>query len=150
MIYVVLLRIIRRYYIRDHTSILEIVRRLDISRDTVGRYIRSDVSEPAYPARRSSSALDDFTAWLSAWLSAETIKSRKQRRTLKQMFLVSIDLGYEGACDWVAAFGRQWKVGQMEVIKSAIKSTTFSVCGEFDKDHSWLCNTWLLWLALFW
>ncbi|WP_122984552.1 winged helix-turn-helix transcriptional regulator [Herbaspirillum robiniae] len=38
---------------RDRISIREISRRLDISHNTVRRYIRSDVSEPAYPARRS-------------------------------------------------------------------------------------------------
>ncbi|WP_343650187.1 winged helix-turn-helix transcriptional regulator, partial [Herbaspirillum sp.] len=104
MIDVALLGIIRRWYIRDRISIREIARRLDISRNTVRRYIRSDVSEPAYPARRSPSSLDEFTARLSAWLSAEAIKSRKQRRTLKQMFLDLRELGYEGSYDRVAAF----------------------------------------------
>ncbi|WP_413628901.1 helix-turn-helix domain-containing protein [Herbaspirillum frisingense] len=118
-----LLGIIRRWYIRDRISIREIARRLDISRNTVRRYIRSDVSEPAYPARRSPSSLDEFTARLSAWLSAEAVKSRKQRRTLKQMFLDLRELGYEGSYDRVAAFSRQWKVGQMERVKSASKST---------------------------
>jgi AcrR family transcriptional regulator len=121
---VALLGIIRRWYIRDRISIREIARRLDISRNTVRRYIRSDVSEPAYPARRSPSSLDDFTARLSAWLSAEAVKSRKQRRALKQMFLDLRELGYEGAYDRMAAFSRQWKVGQMERVKSASKSTS--------------------------
>ncbi len=42
------------------------------------------------------------------------VKSCKQRRTLKQMFLDLRGLGYEGSYDRVAGFGRQWKVGQME------------------------------------
>ncbi|WP_371925464.1 winged helix-turn-helix transcriptional regulator [Herbaspirillum sp. WGmk3] len=95
--------IIRRWYIRDHISIREIARRLDISRNTVRRYIRSDAIEPAYPARHSPS-------------------------TLKQMFLDLQELGYKGSYDRVAAFGRRWKVGQMERVKSASKST----------DASWL------------
>ncbi|WP_309985276.1 winged helix-turn-helix transcriptional regulator [Herbaspirillum seropedicae] len=66
---------IRHWYIRDRISIREIARRLDISRNAVRRYIRSDVSEPTYPARCSPSSLDEFTARLSAWLSAEAIKS---------------------------------------------------------------------------
>ena len=48
MINVALLGIIRRWYIRDHISIREIARRLDISRNTVRRYIRSDAIEPAH------------------------------------------------------------------------------------------------------
>ncbi|MGO0790447.1 hypothetical protein ACTOWA_11325 [Herbaspirillum seropedicae] len=112
-------------------SIREIARRLDISRNTVRRYIRSDVSEPAYPARRSPSSLDDFTARLSAWLSADAVKSRKQRRTLKQMFLDLRELGYEGSYDRVAAFSRQWEVGQMERGKSASKSTCRGRIGSY-------------------
>ncbi|TDY88435.1 UNVERIFIED_ORG: hypothetical protein DFO49_4049 [Herbaspirillum seropedicae] len=73
MIDVALLGIIRRWYIRDHISIPEIARRLDISCNTARRNIRSDVSEPAYPKRSSPGSLDDFTAGLSAWLSAEAI-----------------------------------------------------------------------------
>ncbi|UIN23970.1 winged helix-turn-helix transcriptional regulator [Herbaspirillum frisingense] len=92
-----LLGIIRRWYIRDHISILEIARRLDISRNTVRRYIRSDAIEPAYSARHSPSSLDEFAPRLSAWLSAESVKSRKQRRTLKPMFLELKELGYEGS-----------------------------------------------------
>ncbi len=125
MIDVALLGIIRRWYIRDHISIREISRRLDISRNTVRRYIRSGAIEPSYPSRHSSSALDEFAPRLSAWLSAEAVKSRKQRRTLKQMFLDLRELGYEGSYDRVAAFGRQWKVGQMERVNSASKSRVF-------------------------
>ncbi|MRT32265.1 winged helix-turn-helix domain-containing protein [Herbaspirillum sp. CAH-3] len=122
MIDVALLGIIRSWYIRDRISIREISRRLDISRNTVRRYIRSGAIEPSCPSRRSSSALDEFAPRLSAWLSAEAVKLRKQRRTLKQMFLDLRELGYEGSYDRVAAFGMQWKVGQMERVNSASKS----------------------------
>ena len=137
MINVALLGIIRRWYIRDHISIREIARRLDISRNTVRRYIRSDAIEPAYPARHSPSSLDEFAPRLSAWLSAESVKSRKQRRTLKQMFLDLRELGYEGSYDRVAAFGRRWKVGQMERVKSASKSTH---SGQREKSDPILCG----------
>ena len=111
MIDVALLGIIRRWYIRGRISIRESSRRLDISRNTVRRYIRSGSIEPSYPSRQSSSALDEFAPRLSSWLSAEAAKSRKQRRTLKQIFLDLRELGYEGSYDRMAAFGRQWKVG---------------------------------------
>jgi len=42
---------------------------------------------------------------------------------MKQMFLDLKELGYEGSYDRVAAFGRQWKVGQMARVNSASKST---------------------------
>ncbi|WP_375163936.1 helix-turn-helix domain-containing protein [Herbaspirillum huttiense] len=118
-----LLGIIRRWYIRDRVSIREIARRLDISRNTVRRYIRSEAIEPSYASRHSPSSLDAYAPRLSAWLSSELVKSRKQRRTLKQMFLELRGLGYEGSYDRVAAFSRQWKAGQLERVKSASKST---------------------------
>ncbi|AON53751.1 HTH domain-containing protein [Herbaspirillum seropedicae] len=71
MIDVALLGIIRRWYIRDHISIREIARRLDISRNTVRRYIRSEAVEPSYPTRQSSSSLDEFAPRLSAWLTVK-------------------------------------------------------------------------------
>ena len=112
MIDVALLGIIRRWYIGDHISIREIARRLDIPRNTVRRYIRAEAIEPSYPSRKSSSLLDEFAPQLTAWLSAEAVKSRKQRRTLKQMFLNLKESGYKGSYDRVAALGRRWKVGQ--------------------------------------
>ncbi|MDR6742941.1 hypothetical protein J2X56_004976 [Herbaspirillum sp. 1173] len=114
MIDVFLPGIIRRGYIHDRISVREISRWLDISWKTVRRYIRSGAMEPSYLSRQSSSALDKFAPRFSAWLSAEAVKSRKQRGTLKQMFLDLSELGYEGSHERVAAFGRQWKVGQME------------------------------------
>lgn len=39
------------------------------------------------------------------------------------MFLDLKELGYEGAYGRVAAFGRRWKMGQRETVKSASEST---------------------------
>ncbi|AYR24535.1 hypothetical protein RC54_12140 [Herbaspirillum rubrisubalbicans] len=59
----------------------------------------------------------------------------KQRRTLKQMFLDLKELGYEGSYDRVAAFGRRWKVGQMERVKSVSKSTLDQLEPNCISDH---------------
>jgi len=114
VIYVALLGITRRWHIRGRISIREISHRLDISRHIVRRYIRSGAIGPTAPTRQSSSALDEFAPRLSAWLSAEAVKLRKQRRTLTQMFLDLKELGYEGPYGRVTAFGRQCKEAQME------------------------------------
>ena len=52
MINVALLGIIRRWHLRDQIPIREIARRLEISRNTVRRYLRSETIEPAYSERR--------------------------------------------------------------------------------------------------
>lgn len=51
MIDVAILSIIRRWHLRDQISLREIARPLGISRNTVRRYLRADVTAPAYPAR---------------------------------------------------------------------------------------------------
>jgi len=43
------------------------------------------------------------------------------------MFLDLKALGYQGSYDRVAAFGRQWKVGQIERVNSASKSTRLTL-----------------------
>jgi transcriptional regulator with XRE-family HTH domain len=122
---VAIIGLIRRWHIRDQLSLREISRRLGISRNTVRRYIRSGEVEPSYADRQSSSSLDKYAFKLSAWLKTESTKSRKQKRSVKQMHLDLRALGYEGSYDRVAAFARRWKVDQLERVNSASKSTNF-------------------------
>jgi len=120
---VALLGIIRRWHLRDQVSLREIARRLGISRNTVRRYLRSDAIEPAYPDRRTPSALDQYAFKLSSWLKTESTKSRKQRRSLKQIHADLCALGFEGSYDRVAAFARQWRLDQQDRVNFASKST---------------------------
>ncbi len=122
-----LLGIIRRWHLRDQISLREIAKRLGISRNTVRRYLRSETVEPAYADRRSASALDVYTFKLSAWLKTESTKSRKQKRSLKQMHADLCVLGFEGSYDRVAAFARQWKVDQLDRVNAASKGTTMEL-----------------------
>ncbi|MCH8619956.1 helix-turn-helix domain-containing protein [Undibacterium sp. TS12] len=73
-----LLGIIRRWHIRDQIPLREIARRLGISRNTVRRYLRSEVTEPAYAERQTASAIDKYALQLSSWFKTETDKNRKQ------------------------------------------------------------------------
>jgi transcriptional regulator with XRE-family HTH domain len=112
VIHVAIIGLIRRWHIRDQLqlSLREISRRLGISRNTVRRYIRSGTTEPVYADRQSSSSLDKYAFKLTTWLKTESTKSRKQKRSVKQMHLDLRALGYEGSYDRLAAFARQWKV----------------------------------------
>ena len=108
MIDVAILSVIRRWALREQLSIREISRRTGLSRNTIRMYLRSDVAEPSYAKRMSSSKLDPFATKLSAWLKTEATRSRKQRRTIKQMHLNLQSLGYQGSYNRVAAFARVW------------------------------------------
>jgi transcriptional regulator with XRE-family HTH domain len=58
----------------------KIAKRLDISRNTVRRYLRSETTAPAYAERQSSSAIEPYAFQLAGWLKTEAAESRKPIR----------------------------------------------------------------------
>ena len=82
------LNVIRRWALRDQMSIREIARRTGLARNTVKKYLRSEETEPRYARRVSSSKLDPYAEKLATWLGIEATKSRKQRRTLRQIHTI--------------------------------------------------------------
>ena len=105
-----LLNVIRRLALREQVSIREIARRTGLSRNTIKKYLKAGTVEPKFAVPERPSKLDPFADKLAAWLKTETAKSRKQRRTLKQLHNDLIALGYAGSYNRVAAFSRQWRV----------------------------------------
>jgi transposase len=104
-----LLSVIRRWHFRDGMPIREIERRTGLSRNTIRKYLRADTVEPKFKIPARPSKLDPFAGKLSGWLRIEAGKSRKQRRTTKQMHADLVVLGYDGSYGRVAAFVRAWK-----------------------------------------
>jgi len=78
------LSVIRRWALREKLPIREIARRTGLSRNTIKKYLREGVSEPKFKTPKRPSKLDPYADRLSAWLLAQTRKSRKERRTVKQ------------------------------------------------------------------
>ena len=89
--------------------IREIARRTGLSRNTIKRYLRAQIVEPNFRTPTRPSKLDRFTDKLSGWLVMEQRKSRKERRTAKQMHADLVKLGFDGSYERVAAFVRTWK-----------------------------------------
>jgi transcriptional regulator with XRE-family HTH domain len=104
-----LLSVIRRWALRDELSIREIARRTSLSRNTIRKYIRSDVVEVKFKAPDRVSKLDAFSDKLSGWLKTEASKPRKQKHTHKQLHADLVALGFTGSYGRVAAFARAWK-----------------------------------------
>ncbi|RPH98483.1 MAG: hypothetical protein EHM68_04305 [Lysobacterales bacterium] len=94
--------VIRRWHHRDGLPIREIRRRTGLSRNTIRKYLASDVVEPKYPARKSPSRLDPYAEVLASWSQ----RSRKRRRNLKQLHRDLVALGFDGSYDRVAAIRR--------------------------------------------
>jgi transposase len=107
-----LLSVIRRWRHRDHFSIREISRRTGLSRNTVRKYLRTDGVEPRFSVPERTSKLDPYADKLSHMLLLETGKSRKQKRTIRQLHADLVALGYEGSYNRVAAFAREWKAAR--------------------------------------
>ena len=107
-----LLSVIRRWRYRDHYSIREISRRTGLSRNTVRKYLRSDSVEPKFNVPDRPSKLDPYADKLSQMLRQEATKSRKQKRTVKQLHADLAALGYDGSYNRVAAFARDWKAAR--------------------------------------
>ena len=80
-----LLSVIRRWHFREGVPIREIERRTGLSRNTIRKYLRADTVEPRFRVPARPSKLDPFAQKLADWLRVEAGKSRKQRRTAKQM-----------------------------------------------------------------
>ncbi|RIV80190.1 IS21 family transposase [Aurantiacibacter xanthus] len=104
-----LLSVIRRWHFREGMPIREIERRTGLSRNTIRKYLRSGTVEPKFKVPERPSKLDPFAEKLSGWLRIEAGKSRKQRRTVKQMHADLVELGFDGSYNRVAAFARRWK-----------------------------------------
>jgi transposase len=108
-----LLSVIRRWRHREHLSIREISRRTGLSRNTVRKYLRADSVEPRFKIWERASKLDPYADKLSHLIRLEAGRSRKQKRTIRQLHADLVALGYEGSYNRVAAFAREWKAARL-------------------------------------
>jgi hypothetical protein len=113
-----LLSVIRRWHCRDRFSIREISRRTGLSRNTVRKDLRSDSVEPKFAVPDRPSRLDPYADKLSHMLRQEAGKSRKQKRTVKQLHADLVALGYDGSYNRVAAFARDWNAARQQEQKT--------------------------------
>jgi transposase len=118
-----LLSVIRRWHFRNEMPIREIERRTGLSRNTIRKYLRAGTVEPRFKVPDRPSKLDPFAERLSGWLQTEGTKSRKQRRTAKQMHADLVVLGYDGSYGRVAAFVRAWKAERQREAQTSGRGT---------------------------
>ena len=101
-----LLNIIRRMHLRQKLSIREIARLTGVSRNTVTKNLAANTIEPKFATPERQSKIDPFAEKLAGWLKTEAGKSRKERRTVKQLHADLVVLGFTGSYARVAAFAR--------------------------------------------
>ena len=104
---------IRRWHRVEKKSISEIARRLGASRNTIKRYLRSEVIEPHYGTRaKRNPVMDPWTEKLLAVLSADAALPPKQRRTGQRIYEQLQLEGFGGSYITVSRFVRAWKEEQ--------------------------------------
>jgi transposase len=81
------LSIIRRGHERDHVPIREISRRTGVSRNTIRKYLRSDMIEPTFRVPDRPSKLDPYAEKLSAWLRREAGRPRACRTSTRRSLI---------------------------------------------------------------
>ena len=113
------LKVIRTWALRDKMPIREIARRTGIARNTIKKYLREGIVEPAFQTPDRPSKLDPYAAQLTVWLVSDQRKSRKERRTAKLMHADLVKLGYDGSYERVAAFVRELKIEPHRVYRRA-------------------------------
>lgn len=127
---------IRRWHFRQGVSIREIAKRTTLSRNTIRRYLRNDVKEPVYPARKVATKLDRFAAQMREWLECDARLPRKQRRRATKLYQQLSELGYTGSYGRVAAFVRSWMRQRGKATSQAYIPLYFSPGEAFQFDWS--------------
>ena len=87
------------------------------------RYLRTDSVEPRFRVPERPSKLDRYADKLAAMLRVEGGKSRKHKRTVKQLHADLATLGYEGSYNRVAAFARDWKAAWLREQQTSGRGT---------------------------
>ena len=138
-----LLSVIRRWAFRDRMPIRKTSRRTGLSRNTIRKYLRSGEIEPKFKLLDRPSRLDPFAEKLAHWLRIEAGKSRKQKRTVKQLHADLVALGYDGSYGRVAAFARDWKSSRLREQQTSGRGTFVPLAFEageafqFDWSEDW-------------
>ena len=94
----------RCWRFRQQTALREIRRRSGLSRKTIREHLRADTVDAQFKVPDGPSKLDPSAEKLSGWLVINAGKSRKHKRTAKQMHADLVALGYGISYGCVASF----------------------------------------------
>lgn len=129
-------KIRRRYHVKGE-SISSIARSLNLSRNTVKKYL-NQTDQPVYQREsQPKPKLGDFEDQLLIWLEQESDLPKRQRRTARRLFEDLQAEGYNGAYDSVQRFVKAYKSGQRLTTTQAFIPLVFEpgdAC-QFDWSH---------------
>ena len=104
---------IRRWHRIDKLSISEIAKRLGASRNTVAKYLKSEVTKPRYkPRDKHFPIMGPWASRLLALLSEDAGRPVKERRNGQRLYDQLVDEGFTGSYPTVQRAIRGWKEEQ--------------------------------------
>lgn len=128
---------IRRRKLVKNESISEIARELNLSRNTVKKYLDAE-AEPVYRRQvQPCPKLGDHQAQLKTWLEQDVSRPKGQRRSAQRLYEDLQRIGYAGAYDSVQRFVKRWKAERPAPASDAFVPLVFApgdAC-QFDWSH---------------
>ena len=73
---------------KNGESVAEIARKLDVSRDSVYKYLKQDDFSPKFPApaKKRPSKIDPYKSIINRWLDEDNKNWQKQRHTARRIW----------------------------------------------------------------
>ncbi|MBS4097060.1 MAG: IS21 family transposase [Sulfuricella sp.] len=129
-------KIRRRHKVKGE-SISSIARDLNLSRNTVKKYLNAE-TDPVYQRERQPAPkLGAIQSVLEIWLEQDSRRPKRERRTAQRLFEDLQREGYSGAYDSVQRFVKHWKAQRPGVSADAFVPLAFlpgDAC-QFDWSH---------------
>ncbi len=132
------LRKIRCAYHRDGKSIRQIARDFHLSRNTVKKALRSDVTEFSYTrSNQPMPKLAPYEDSLLSLLKADASKPRREQRTMMALFEELQRDGFEGRYDSIRRYIKRWRDSESASVITAYIPQYFAPgeAYQFDWNH---------------
>lgn len=138
MLIVETIRKIRCAYHRDNKPIREIAREFRVSRNTVKKVIKSDVTEFTYDRNTQPfPKLGPYQELLSESLVKDDMKPKRERQTALVLFEELQRQGFEGGYDSVRRYVQKWRISEGDRKVTAYITQTFDPGEAFQFDWSY-------------
>jgi transposase len=129
-------KIRRRHKVRGE-SISAIARDLNLSRNTVKKYLKAEIDPVYRRERQPAPKLGAYQSALETWLEQDGQRPKGQRRSAQRLFEDLQREGYAGAYDSVQRFVKEWKTRRPGASQDAFVPLVFApgeAC-QFDWSH---------------
>jgi transposase len=138
MLIVESIRKVRQAYHRDHKSIREIARDFHLSRNTIRKILRTDATEFTYERKvQPRPRLEPFKEQLAKYLTIDSAKPARQRRSAQLLFEELQREGFGGGYDSVRRYVQNWRKSNAEREIKAFIPLSFAPGEAFQFDWSY-------------